>query len=254
MRRHIWLALLAISLPSPFLFGFAPKVIDHLVLKHHYQSGLLVSGDVSTLFRADGTCMDLVSSEVMSRRQPKSGAYIYSRSSSTFATIQVVYSDGESRNYQLVFQDTLEGSATWASGVSQGPFKFVPASCAFAFKNLSTRGLVASVPLIGGFVIEGDLPRRVLVRGVGAGLKPLGVSEAASDTTLELFDVRGGSIAANDDWGSTADFKSLQDSVGAFPLEARDAALVVMLWPGAYTAHVRTKSPGEVLLEVYLLP
>jgi hypothetical protein len=45
-------------------------------------------------------------------------------------------------------------------------------------------------------------------------------------------------------------------SAGAFalPADSRDAAQVLTLAPGAYTALVRAGSDGEVMAEVYLVP
>jgi hypothetical protein len=119
--------------------------------------------------------------------------------------------------------------------------------------NISTRAtLAANGTLFGGFVIGGNQPQTVVIRVVGPGLTPLGVSNALADPTLELF---SGTtvIATNDDW-SGAQTSTLSAGVGAFPLPAgsKDAVLVKTLAPGNYTVQVKGKGgAGEVIFEVY---
>lgn len=128
--------------------------------------------------------------------------------------------------------------------------------------NLSARGYITpGVPsLIGGFVIT-DTPRRVLVRAVGPGLIPQNVNDAVENPLVRLY--RGETaIHENGDWsaGTTADaIEGTAAQVGAFPLNrgSKDAALLLELQPGQYTAHVLSENAaagGTVLLEVYLVP
>lgn len=130
--------------------------------------------------------------------------------------------------------------------------------------NLSTRGTVgtgATPTLVGGFVIA-DQWRRVLIRAVGPSLAPFGVSDAVANPALQLF--RGNlSFYFNSDWGQRPDADELARvaaAAGAFPLPpgSRDAALLVELPPGNYTASVTSESTpatgGTALLEIYILP
>jgi len=130
--------------------------------------------------------------------------------------------------------------------------------------NLSTRGMVgpgASSPLVGGFVIEGEW-RRVLIRAVGPSLGTFGITDAVADPVLQL---QRGSLPlyVNSDWGQRPDADELEQTAaeaGAFPLPrgSRDAALLVELPPGNYTASVTSESVpaagGTALLEIYILP
>jgi len=129
--------------------------------------------------------------------------------------------------------------------------------------NLSTRGRIsgeASI-MVGGFVLDGDSPRRCLIRGIGPELANYGVSAGVADPALELF--QGGTsvvIASNDDWMVSplpAAIAAAANDVGAFPLTAnsRDAVLIVTLDPGIYTAIMSgvDDSTGIGLLEIYLL-
>jgi hypothetical protein len=126
--------------------------------------------------------------------------------------------------------------------------------------NISTRGRAsASEKLIGGFVVD-DQHRWVLIRAVGPGLAAFGVADAMNDPYLTLFKGKT-PFYYNDDWSKRPDageIAAAADRVGAFPLGlgSKDAALLVQLPPGAYTAHVEPESgeAGIVMLEIYSIP
>ncbi len=120
--------------------------------------------------------------------------------------------------------------------------------------NISTRAtLAANGTLFGGFVIGGTQPQTVLIRVVGPGLAPFGISNGLADPTLELFSGTT-SIGSNDDWSGTQ-VSTLTARVGGFALTAgsRDAVLVKTLQPGNYTVQAKGKgtAAGEVIFEVY---
>jgi len=131
--------------------------------------------------------------------------------------------------------------------------------------NLSARARVGTgdALLIPGFVLSpGATSRRVLVRAVGPGLVPFGVTGLLADPKLELF--QGGTrIAENDNWGTpvgphAASAEALGTTFqrsGAFSLPAGslDAALDVLLPPGGYTLQVSGVGgrTGDALVEVY---
>ncbi len=128
--------------------------------------------------------------------------------------------------------------------------------------NLSTRGFAGSDEdtLIAGFVVSGDGPKRLLIRGVGPTLRDFGVADAVSDPRLRIFS--GSTLAAtNDNWSDNAnadDIRQIASSIGAFPLDSgsSDAAVLIYLEPGLYTAQVNGAdgTAGEALVEVYELP
>ncbi len=109
--------------------------------------------------------------------------------------------------------------------------------------------------LIAGFGIGGSTPVRLLIRAIGPTLSVFNVGGTLADPRLEIFS-GSTSIGSNDNW-IAADAAAFA-SVGAFPLTAgtRDAALVVTLNPGSYTAHVSGVggTTGVALVEVYQLP
>lgn len=130
--------------------------------------------------------------------------------------------------------------------------------------NLSARtrvGTGASI-LIAGFSIAGDVPKRVLIRAVGPTLASFGVTGVLADPQLALF--RQGTAAAiqeNDSWMAAPNLSQLSLSsaqAGAFalPPNSRDAAMLVTLEPGAYTAHVSGVggTTGVALVEIYEVP
>lgn len=125
--------------------------------------------------------------------------------------------------------------------------------------NVSTRGDTGSGEnaLTAGFVLGGTQPRRVLLRGIGPGLAAFGVANPLVDPVITLF--RGiAAIGENDDWEAARTpmaTAAAARSTGAFALNAAslDAALLVTLEPGSYTAVLSSAdgSSGPALVEVY---
>jgi hypothetical protein len=128
--------------------------------------------------------------------------------------------------------------------------------------NLSARTQVGTGAdaLFTGFVLNGNVPKRLLIRAVGPTLGAFGVGGTLADPVLEIRPLGSEEvIALNDDWRGTAALKAAFASVGAFAFAAdasRDAALAIELPPGAYTATVsgRNNTTGVALVEVYELP
>lgn len=122
--------------------------------------------------------------------------------------------------------------------------------------NVATRAFVGrdEQVLIGGFVIGGAEPKRLLVRGAGPSLSQFGVPDALVNPLVRVF---GGpyQLAENDDWSSEIGLRTAASQVGAFPfLEgSADSALLVTLPPGAYTAILEgvAGATGSGLVEVY---
>jgi hypothetical protein len=120
--------------------------------------------------------------------------------------------------------------------------------------GISTRGqvLAGDQVLIGGFVIQGDAPKTVVIRARGPSLTPAGVPNALGDPLLQLF--AGASlVATNDDWGNGPNAAALLAS-GFAPGDTRESALMVTLSPGAYPAIVRGVggTTGVAIVEVFV--
>ena len=56
--------------------------------------------------------------------------------------------------------------------------------------------------MIGGFIVNGNAPKNLAVRGIGPSLTGFGISDALTDPTLELRDGSGALLTDNDDWQS----------------------------------------------------
>jgi kumamolisin len=125
--------------------------------------------------------------------------------------------------------------------------------------NVSARNHVGTGAdvLIGGFVINGLLPRQILVRGIGPGLHDVfGVGGVLDDPVLEIHQTVNGAdtiVASNDNWDSS--LTPIFDQVGAYHLTAgsKDAALLVSLPPGVYTAqiHGANSGTGDGVVELF---
>jgi hypothetical protein len=135
--------------------------------------------------------------------------------------------------------------------------------------NIATRGQVSGGDdvLIAGLVVAGPGPRTYLIRAVGPTLlgAPFNVSTALRDPFLQIF--QGNRLLReNDDIdapsSALATLRNAARQVGAFTLTERradsglDAAMLITLPPGAYTAKVSgfEGTTGIALIEIYEMP
>ena len=122
-------------------------------------------------------------------------------------------------------------------------------------RNISTRSEVGMGDnvMIGGIIIGGMEPTRVIVRAVGPSLTAAGVAEALQDPILELHNGDGSLLFQNDNWRDTQEAQILASTIP--PSDNRESAIVATLPPGNYTAIVRgaANSTGVALVEVYNL-
>ena len=122
--------------------------------------------------------------------------------------------------------------------------------------NLSTRmrvGVGEGV-LIGGFIIQGDQLKKVILRAIGPSLGASGVTGALQDPKIELRDGTGALLAANDNWQDSLDAGEITASSVA-PSDPREAAILAQLAPGSYTVIVSgvNNTTGIGLVESYAL-
>ena len=105
---------------------------------------------------------------------------------------------------------------------------------------------------ISGFMLTGNAPKRVALRGIGPSLQGL-LSSVLSDPTLELRGPGNSLIAANDNWRDNPASAAVLEGAGLAPRFDFEAAIVVTLSPGAYTTIMSDKngSYGMGLVEVY---
>jgi hypothetical protein len=126
--------------------------------------------------------------------------------------------------------------------------------------NISSRGKVTPDDgvLIGGFVVSGNSPKTLLIRGIGPALAGFGIAGALTDPSLTIYQ-DGKAIATNQGWANSAAIASAEIRTGAFtlPSGSKDAAVLLTLNPGAYTAQIQSAtnaSSGVALIEIYEVP
>jgi hypothetical protein len=128
--------------------------------------------------------------------------------------------------------------------------------------NISTRASTGSgdSTLIAGISISGSVPKRVLIRGVGPTLASLGVVGALTQPQLSIIK-DGATVASNSNWTTSPDAAAIiaaSQQVGAFALgtTSADAAMIVSLAPGNYSAQVvgANGTAGIAIIEIYELP
>ncbi len=123
--------------------------------------------------------------------------------------------------------------------------------------NVSARNFVGTGGnvLIAGFTVDGPVAKTLLIRGIGPKLAVFAVLGALADPKLELYS-GATKLAENDNW--SAGLAPTFASVGAFALDnaSKDAALLITLPPGGYTAQISGADggTGEALVEIYEVP
>jgi CSLREA domain-containing protein len=118
--------------------------------------------------------------------------------------------------------------------------------------NISTRGRVQTADnvMIGGLIVTGSSPQKVIVRAIGPSL---GIAGQLEDPFLELYDGNGNLIRSNNNWKD-----SQQPEIEATtipPSNDLESAIVTFLSPAAYTAVVSgvNGGTGVGLVEAYAL-
>ena len=150
-------------------------------------------------------------------------------------------------------------TATDSNGATASQsFDVTVASTPVHAANISTRLQVGSGDdaLIGGFIVLGDAPKRLMIRAIGPSLSAVGVTNALSNPTLEVHDGTGALIASNDNWQYAPNKRDIMSS-GLAPVDPNESAILTTLSAAssgsAYTAVMRSVSgtSGIGLVEVY---
>ena len=117
--------------------------------------------------------------------------------------------------------------------------------------NISTRlrAETGDNVLIGGFIVTGSGPKRLIARANGPSLP---FSGTLPDPQLQIFDSDGKLIASNDNWQDAPNRADIVDTTIA-PSHPLESAFLGELTPGAYTAVVSgvANGTGISLVEVY---
>lgn len=128
-------------------------------------------------------------------------------------------------------------------------------------RNFSTRVAVGTGDhvLIGGFIVEGPSPKKLMIRGIGPSLASSPrVPTPLPDPRVSLRNSSGAAIAQNDNWRTTqiggvitSDQENEIQATGIAPKNDAESALIVTLASGAYTAIVEGAGGGTALVEMY---
>lgn len=105
--------------------------------------------------------------------------------------------------------------------------------------------------MIGGFIITGNTPKKVVLRGMGPVLSGSGITSFLADPNLELRSSSGALLMSNDNWKDTQ--RAEIEATGLQPSDDREAAIMTTLTPGAYTALLTGKNgtTGVGVVELY---
>jgi len=136
---------------------------------------------------------------------------------------------------------------------------FVRGSCrtgpAAEALNISTRLRVETGDnaMIGGFIITGNAPKSLILRGIGPSLTNLGISDALADPVLALRGASGATIYQNENWQDDPAQSAQISAAGLAPQDSRESGIASTLSPGAYTAILTgaNQTTGVGLVEIY---
>jgi hypothetical protein len=183
------------------------------------------------------------------------GPYTWAKTSANTGTLSFNTGNGPSQVFVRFIGSSQGSYGSSPSGPTTGTVAFTPfvTTVTSPLRNVSSRmTLTSGQPGLVGFVVAGASPRRVLVRAIGPSLAQFGVANTAANPVLTVL--KGGSTrGTNSGWGGTPALVTAFSNVGAFALPAtsKDAAIILTLEAGAYTAQVTADLGGETLVEVY---
>ena len=148
---------------------------------------------------------------------------------------------------------TIEPSPTPTPPATPTP-TIGPATPAQAL-NISTRLRVETGDgiAIGGFIITGNAPKKVAIRGIGPSLGGSGLSDLLADPILELRDSNSAFVMQNDNWQDDPAQAAQLTALGLALQNSNESGIVATLQPGAYTAIMagKNQTSGLGLVEIY---
>jgi hypothetical protein len=253
-------------------FGAAPDNLDGYV---YYESGrtsartffdfaatFSIGRDYTELYRRSGSVA--ISNGVPDRLgAPNAGTFVYRKIDGTTAELTLQNSTVSGKR-TLRFTADSSGGVTFESTAGLvGNFRLAPLAALSPLLACSNRSFVAAnAPAFAGFVITGEVARVVVVRAVGPGLAPFGITNFLRNPALVVTRSRDNlMVGTNDDWSSESaeSVTSTTAVAGTFPLPvaSKDSVVILNLTAGAYVAQVTSPDAGDsgqALIEVYILP
>ena len=133
-------------------------------------------------------------------------------------------------------------------------------STASSFLGISTRGSISGTNyLYAGIAINGTADKKVAFMAKGPLLSGYGISDYLADPELEIYNAAGALIYSNSSHGTVTGtgaetISTYSSSTGiTLPTGAVEAAIVVTLSPGNYTAILKglNDSSGAAIIEAY---
>jgi len=223
------------------IFNFGTP-FDSLPLRN-YTSGLPTPGNLVTI-----PAIDYISS------------LTFTASSDHPAIASVQFSDSDLLvSGKQIGSATITVTATDVDGaqVSQS-FAVTVVANPVHLANISTRAVVGAGDdaLIGGFIVRGDTPKRLILRAIGPSLGDAGLKNVLVDPVLEVHDGTGALIASNDNWQDDPNSQAVAEA-GIAPIDPNESAILLTLPASSdglgYTALVRGADGGSGvgLVEVY---
>jgi subtilisin-like proprotein convertase family protein len=147
---------------------------------------------------------------------------------------------------------TPTATATATATATSTPTATPTATPASQTVNLSTRLLVQTGDNIGigGFIITGNDPKHVLVRGIGPSLASI-LPNVLGDPVLELHGPGNFATITNNNWKDTQ--QAAIEATGIAPTNDLESAIDATLAPGNYSAVLRgnNNTSGVGVVEVY---
>jgi len=170
--------------------------------------------------------------------------------SGTTATVSGLQ-NGATYTFAVTAYDTTGAESAYSvpASYTAGSAQVIPSAI---LANISTRSNVKTGDqvMIGGFIVDGVVAKKLALRALGPSLSSAGIVGAMPDPVLQVLDSKGAVVAQNDNWNVAGEQIA---SYGLAPNDSREAALVVSLLPGAYSAIVsgQGNSGGVALFELY---
>jgi phospholipase/lecithinase/hemolysin len=122
------------------------------------------------------------------------------------------------------------------------------------FLNLASRLFVDTGERVSivGFIITGDVSKKVLLRGLGPSLMANNVPTVLANPVLTLFDDAQNVLITNDDWQQSPQATAIMNS-GLAPKNILESAILISLPPGHYTAVLSGNNggTGNGIVEAY---
>jgi len=122
--------------------------------------------------------------------------------------------------------------------------------------NVSTRGFLSTGDsvMIGGFIVAGNSPANIVVRGIGPSLANFGIVNALQNPILDLYNGNGAKLVSIDNWRDVSNYGEVI-AANLAPTDSRECAIAASFDPGNYTAVLSglNGTSGVGLVEVYNL-